>query len=535
MKKEKMAAVLAIVTMVLISMIASVYYNSKHKEDLKITYTALKPAPVCNEPLVGIDEEKDFLVNEEFSTHLPLVILDFTEEEPPIYMEKSKGGDFVKIEGVEPYVPGEFFLIDNEDGENHLQDTPAISSLINIKRRGNTSMIYEKAQWTLKFVTESGQYRDIDVLGMGKEHEWILNGSLADKSMIRNYLAYSISSEVMPNVPDAQFCEVILKKDDNYYYHGVYLLEENIKQGLNRVNIAQYDKNSLVNSFIVRRDRYDEDGIMLDTYGRLNGYTETYWGMISPSKNQVTDEMIAYTEESINAVEEILYSNDEKCFNTYSDVIDTKSFADYFILNEFFSSYDAGNYSTYAYKDLGGKLCMGPVWDFDGTMDNYVMEPAEPKDLGFVVKPWFDRLCQDKAFVRLLRNEYEKLRTGPLSEQHISNKVSEIVEHLGGATEREWARWNVWYTGIYGTPPIGLHDFEDEDGVLLHRNAESLDEELYRMKTNLHEHGEAIPNALSDLLNTAKKDSGLIRWKEWMLAIALLAILMPSVYIMAKK
>ena len=29
---------------------------------------------------------------------------------------------------------------------------------------------------------------------------------------------------------------------------------------------------------------------------------------------------------------------------------------------------------------------MGPVWDFDGTMDNYIYEPAEAEDLGFEIK-----------------------------------------------------------------------------------------------------------------------------------------------------
>ena len=50
--------------------------------------------------------------------------------------------------------------------------------------------------------------------------------------------------------------------------------------------------------------------------------------------------------------------------------LDMDSFVDFFIINEFFASYDAGQHSTYMYKSAEGKLTMGPYWDFDGAMDN---------------------------------------------------------------------------------------------------------------------------------------------------------------------
>ncbi|MBP5385565.1 MAG: CotH kinase family protein [Lachnospiraceae bacterium] len=535
MRKEQAFALIAIVLMAIVGTLATVYYNDRHKADIRNTYTDLAPAPKTEDPLSGIDYENDYVVGSDFSTNLPIVILDMPDGEPPISTQKTPGGDFARIEGVEPYVDRQFILIDNTDGLNHPEDAPVISSMMKIKRRGNSSMLYDKAQWTVKFINESGQYRDIDVLGMGREHEWILNGSLADKSLIRNYLAYAISSEIMPNTPDTQFCEVILKTDGQYRYHGVYLLGETIRQGLNRVNISEFNKDRLVNSYIVRRDRFDDEGVMLETYARLNGFTHTYWGIIFPSRKELTDDMIRYTEASLNEVERILYSDDDRTFYGYGDVIDTGSFVDYFLLNEFFTSYDAGNYSTYAYKDLTGKVRMGPVWDFDGTMDNYIVEPAQPSDLGFEIKPWFDRLCEDKEFVKKLSQRYAKLRTGPFSDRHITEKINEAVDHLGGAADRDWKRWDVWYTQVHSSPHIGLPDFENEDGILLHRNAETYDEELYRIRTSLHDHAEAIPQALSDLEHTATRDSGLERWKEWLLAIMLMAILFPAVYVVAKK
>ena len=48
---------------------------------------------------------------------------------------------------------------------------------------------------------------------------------------------------------------------------------------------------------------------------------------------------------------------------------------------------------------MGGKLTMGPVWDFDGAMDNYMYEPFETGSLAFYTKPWFNRLCKDEGFL----------------------------------------------------------------------------------------------------------------------------------------
>ena len=40
---------------------------------------------------------------------------------------------------------------------------------------------------------------------------------------------------------------------------------------------------------------------------------------------------------------------------------------DYFIINEFAMNYDAGNLSTYVYKELGGKLQLA-AWDFNNGL-----------------------------------------------------------------------------------------------------------------------------------------------------------------------
>lgn len=531
MRSNRHIAGVSIVLMLGCCCAATVIYGNAHKEEVHNSYAdALNEAPIEEDALSHI--RSDFTVDTGFTSHLPLVIIDTNGVEPPINTHADEQGQFVAIEGLEPYVDGTISVINNEEGINVLTDMPQVSSQMRIKRRGNSSMLYEKAQWMIKLVTESGEDHDVDILDMGEEHEWILNGSMFDKSMLRNYLAYSLASEIMPCAPDYRYCEVLVKNGDIYEYKGVYLLGESIKQGENRVDIAEYREGDAFNSYLVRRDRYEEDANMLDTYGRENGFSSEYLGLLYPTKTLATEQIISYVEKDINEVERVLYSDDPKVFATYPEVIHVDSFVDYFLLNEFLGNYDAGNNSTYCYKDIGGKLTMGPVWDFDQAMDNYRFESLKTDTLAFQTKPWFDRLCKDRYFVEKLKKRYFELRRSTLSEAHVMDKIDEIVAYLGGAQEREWYRWGHWYAT---ENKYSLLSEMDEDGTTVIRNATTYENEIYRIKTALREHGEQIPQLLSSLEKVADQSTGLESWMGWLLLLAACIFFIPALYVSMQK
>lgn len=532
MRSNRLIGGLSIVLMLGCCLGATVLYGNEHKTEVRNSYAeVLEEAPKEDNALSHI--RSDFTVDKGFNSHLPLVIIDTNGIEPPINTSQTEDGSFVAIEGLEPYVDGMISIISNDEGINTLSDAPQVSSRMRIKRRGNSSMLYEKAQWMVKLVTESGENHDVDILGMGEEHEWILNGSMFDKSMLRNYLVYSISSEIMPYTPDYKYCEVLVKNGNTYEYRGVYLLGESIKQGENRVNIADYKTGDTFNSYLVRRDRYEEGATMLDTYGRENGlYTECL-GLLYPTKTYANEEMISYVEKDISEVERVLYSENSEIFATYSEIIDVDSFVDYFLINEFFGSYDAGTYSTYCYKNVGGKLTMGPVWDFDGTIDNYKLEALETESLAFHKKPWFDRLCRDQSFVEKLEKRYIELRHSSLSEQHVMNKIDEIVVHLGGAQEREWYRWGHWYAT---ENQYSLLSETDENGTTIIRNAVTYENEIYRIKTALREHGQQLSYALDALEEeTEETTGGTEKWMGMLLLLAACVFFIPALYVSLQK
>lgn len=507
--------------------------NPSELENSEGVYQTLPADTQTEDPLRYITE--DFTVEEGFYTNLPIVILSI-EGEVAQY-KGFKNGQEVVDEDVEPYTSGIIRILDSGNEYNCLTDTPVYTSNMKIKKRGHTSFSYDKPQYLMKMVQTDGLENKTEILGMGEGDSWILNGSMADKSMLRNYLPYRIAAEIGGSVmaPDSRYCEVILEQDGHYEYQGVYLMMETVSRGENRVNIDSYNEKNVYSSYIVRRDRYTNFDVMLDTYGRLNGYSPEWIGVKYPSEARLTEEAKNYIEQDFSRMEQIIYDTDESVFKAYDKYIDIDSFVDYFLINEFFGNYDAGEHSTYMYKNSGERLHIGPVWDFDQAMNNYYQDEMDPYTLAFQTKPMFDRLSKDKRFIDCLKERYAVLRKGALSEEHVFDVMNEAVAYLKSARQREWYRWEADYKDNSFTNPHNyyLQDYV-QDNVTVSRFNDQYDQELYTIRTYLHKHGNAIQIELTKLYDSAEYNTSLKNENELFLLIIMMLFLVPSILINRK-
>lgn len=434
---------------------------------------------------------KEIRVDTSFTSNLPLVVIDTGSQKPQRGVVWDSEKDYYVPTGEDPYAYGEIYVINNSDGINQVDDYAETYSLCKVKLRGNSSGNYDKEQYLLKLIDEDGKSEKKNLLGMGSDNEWILNVSFIDKSLLRNYLAYMTAGELMPYTPDAHFCEVLWKDETGYRYQGVYLLMESIKVGKHRVDLPAYSENGRITPALLRRDRYNENGLMLDNYATQNGFTSGYLDIEYPNKEDITEKGIRNITEQINRFERALYADSWEEFVKYRDYIDMQSFVDYFILNEFFLNYDAGYNSTYMYMNYSGKLTMGPVWDFDQAMDNNATDIANLYTTAFHSAPWFDRLLQDPVYVAAIIERYGELRKSILSDESIGDFVYETVAYLGDAVERDWARWGYYYTdGNY----LKSDPYKKED-----RNTDSYQEEVDKIMNVLSVHAAWMDKHLDSL------------------------------------
>ena len=110
---------------------------------------------------------------------------------------------------------------------------------------------FEKRSYRLNFVDEEGLDNPVAVMGMDAHSDWALYGPSLDKSLIRNYMWYNISGEIMAWAPNVRYCELIL----NGEYEGLYLMVETITNGNDcRLDLSDQAYGTSVTGYLLRSD-----------------------------------------------------------------------------------------------------------------------------------------------------------------------------------------------------------------------------------------------------------------------------------------
>lgn len=365
-------------------------------------------------------------------THLPILQIDTGGQAVP----GAPGPDGVIAD--DSRIRVSFSLTDGQTGDNSPLDPPTVSTHADIRYRGNSSRFFDKKSYSIHLVDENGAEDPQALAGMAAHDEWALNGPFLDRTLLRNYLCLNVAGEIMEYAPNVRYCELYL----NGEYQGLYLLMETVSKGEGRIDIPTPQRNSDITSYIVRWDRAGKGSHELDNFSYY-----TYRSDVSaldlryPGENQLTEGRLQYVQQDVSRVEKMLYSMDiTDADNGLTAELDLASFAQYFVINEFFRNVDAGRFSTFYYRDARGKMktC---VWDFNNACDNYI--DYQWDEAGFTMQnaPWFGALLRDERFVDAVVLEYHQLRRGVLSDEYLLNYIDETLLWLGDAIERNFSLW----------------------------------------------------------------------------------------------
>ena len=328
---------------------------------------------------------------------------------------------------------------------HHADDPASQTARAMFRVRGNSSRFFSKASYRISLVADGDpeQDRALPLLGMTAGEEWALHGPFLDKTLLRNYMWMNLSAEIMGYAPNVRFCEVILDGE----YQGVYVLMETIREGEGRVDLTDYEPNSPVTSYIVRI----EGGT--DPLKELDNYTHYTYSMeqgsrvevVYPGPATLTDSLKDYIQADVSEIERGLYSADMLSGRyDYAASLDVASFVDYYILQEFLAVNDAFSRSTYFYRDVRGKLRIGPVWDYNNVLNNFFV-PFSTEGFLLAQRGWYSRLMTDQDFVNQVIARYRQLRQGVLSEDYLEGYIDDVVAWLGSAVERNDAVWGYSY------------------------------------------------------------------------------------------
>lgn len=426
---------------------------------------------------------------------------------PVVYINTSSGKD-VPVDDKDTWITDSEIYIDAEGRKTF--DGAALTDLVAnvcaVKGRGNTTWgwvkdtesLYEngaKRPYAIKLNEKSA------VLGMAKHKRWVLLNNFADKSLLRNYMAFMIANSLADAAdgsgewhPTGQPVEVVM----NGIHRGNYLLCEQIKIDKNRVKGTEYGDAAISTgseiSYLLEGDRnwgtdatetlywesyrqqtswkQSSNGSYIYATNYTNGsysdYSGSYkfrWGLKSPDDGDLGSyaeggrSTVAY--EFINGrvteVEQFLFTSSftSKTLDEINQYINLDSFIEYWLTFELTMNHEPNNPgSCYMhYYDTDGKLYMGPVWDFDyGT---YLTSSQfnddglyNNKDTHFLIANslWYCRLLQNSNVQNYISERWPTYKAA--AEAAIA-KISAIKTYQTASskynfkTESSYGLWNV--------------------------------------------------------------------------------------------
>jgi len=372
----------------------------------------------------------------------------------------------------EPKITAIMGIVDNGPGNrNYLTDQfNGFNGKIGIEIRGHSSQMFDKKQYGIELRDKDGNDLDASLLGLPAESDWVLNASYIDKSLIRNVLTYKLANDMGRYASRTRFFELVI----NGEYRGIYILQEKIKRGKNRVDIKKMNTSNnsgdaLTGGYIVKIDRVDPgDKYWTSPYASILGSSKSPVTYIYeyPKADDITIQQQNYIKDYITLFETLMNSNFFRDpFAGYHSIIDLDSFVDYFLINEFSKNTDAYRLSTFLYKNRdseGGKLVMGPIWDYDISFgladygDGYKPEgwQAYMHYDGLWSSPfWTTNLINETVFKNKLAKRWYELKTTILSTTSIFKFIDEVVVLTAEGRQRNFEKWkDLFNPAVYTWP-----------------------------------------------------------------------------------
>ena len=392
-----------------------------------------------------------------FSSSLPVVVIDLYSQRLN-YME---------------YVPGSVrFITPGTGGRTQLLGAADYDGSADLKRRGYSSLRFPKSSYTIKMRDGDGDKVKSSLYGLPADSDWVLYAPYSDKTLMRDVIGYEMSRAMGHYAPRTRLVEVFAHTGNGKLtyrdYAGVYVLVEKIKRGKERVNIDKLRPEDvappeITGGYILKRDHGASNGNN-NRGGRGGGSpprpANDGTGFITPrglhlfyaepDEDELTAPQKKWVGDYMNNFERALYSTSfNNPTNGYAKYLDVAAFIDYFWLVEFTRNVDGFRYSSFFHLPRGGKITMGPAWDWNlsfGNADYYDAYETSGwyyENLRDTEISWIYRLREDPDFMQRATDRWAELRRDVFASDKMTGQVDGLRAQLEEAQARNFRRWPI--------------------------------------------------------------------------------------------
>ncbi|MDR3318761.1 MAG: CotH kinase family protein [Clostridiales bacterium] len=324
---------------------------------------------------------------------------------------------------------------------------------IQIRGRGNSTWGQPKKPYRIKAEKKTA------VFGFAKVKNWALLAEYSDKSFMRNYFAHMLARS-LDGMSFSANC-VYVELELNGRYDGLYLLTDQPETGESRVDAEGYTTDAV--------GRLTDTGFMLEIDDRATSDSTEVLGQtffqIFPQRGGFRDhynfvlkypkadddgfdgnpalysQAFKFIKDYIQSVfDAIEFINNDGNYADFNRLCDENSFIDYWIIQELTKNTDADALSLFVNRKAGGKMSMGPVWDFDIGIGNawYMSDALYPSGWYNRTKNiWFSRLMGNTGFKDNFKRRYDKLYEVQIS--HAIAALSAVETDIAAAVARNFS------------------------------------------------------------------------------------------------
>ncbi len=422
---KKRAIIIIIITLALIIALFAAIFSEKPRNienEKTIPEETFSPVPtITQEPTVTPEEP----------TETPATTA--TPVPTPKPTEAPKGIPVIKIytdkevESRNEYVTGSIVF----DGKQHPMQ---------IRGRGNASWsMTDKKAYRIKLDEKAS------LLGMRANRDWVLVSNYFDKSLIRNVVAHTMAQEMeyLYYTPTHVLCELYLNDD----YRGVYTIADKIEIARHKIELNTGDNP-------------DEPGFLIEIgwdYSKTNVRDRDYFDtpiivrlfVKEPKIESANNSQMKYIKNYMKKAEDAILAD-----GNYEDYVDIDAFVDWFIIAELTNNTEMAFYrSCYLYKPDGGKIIMGPVWDFDmafgnhrGDIDDYDGWATAEAEYTYVNDTWATYLVKSPRFMEKVKARWQEKKQILLDAAF--KCIDEQYSLVKDAAERNFGKWDILHEQI---------------------------------------------------------------------------------------
>ena len=349
------------------------------------------------------------------------LILDNFTGLPIIYIDTASGEE---VKSKDTYEDATIRIVGTDElpGLEHMA--------MQIHGRGNSSWdtFKKKPSYTISLETKQ------KVLGMPKHKKWVLIGNYRDKTLLRNNVAWWISSHLsgIKYTPRFQHAELIL----NGRHRGVYQVVEQVRIDDDRVNINEMkptdtEGEAITGGYIIELDRGSDS----DQWGWVMPYLQgsSHRANIKkPKIDESNQQQHDYIKNYLFKVDELLGTSEDMEY-VMERYIDMPSWAAQWLVFELSGTPEpSGPNSWYTFKEKSDdKWYCGPPWDFD--YKSYQPSTAS----GWVTKNYVyqPQMRKYAPYKEILIKQWEEIQ--PLLPELI-NYINEQREYMRYSAQANW-------------------------------------------------------------------------------------------------